>query len=57
MKDLKLAFLEENMGGIFMTVDLAMIFLCVTPKGKKKMNFIYFIKLKTFAHQTTLSGE
>ena len=36
MKDLKLAFLEENMGGIFMTVDLAMIILCITPKGEKR---------------------
>ena len=48
MKDLKLVFLEENMGGIFMTVDLAMIFLCVTPKGKKKDEFYLLHQIKNF---------
>ena len=56
MKDLKLAFIEENMGGIFMTVDLAMIFLQVTPKEKKD-EFYLLIKLKTLLIKQHYQGS
>ena len=53
----KTSILRRKHGGNLHDSGFGHDYFVYNTKGGKKMNFIYFIKLKTFVHQTTLSRE